>query len=249
MLPVEITLSSFLKSAFINPWGFFDRMKALIRLSLGELDGEWENMLFPESESKNRQRLFTWARILLMGHTLIAVVSLALGWWIVPVLITLAPFYGGLMLFLCNNTQHVGLQDYAPDYRLCTRTIILNPVLRFLYWHMNFHIEHHMYAAVPCYNLGKLHDESNTTCRLRAIGLVVAWKEIIAILQRQKTDPAFNMCPNCPRTTWCNCIAMRATGDHHIGRNMAVEPDRLWGAIRHYLIEHVRLQKTHLGRW
>ena len=29
--------------------------------------------------------------------------------------------------------------------------------MRFWYWHMNFHIEHHMYAAVPCYNLEKLH--------------------------------------------------------------------------------------------
>ena len=62
------------------------------------------------------------------------------------------------MLFLCNNTQHVGLQDNVPDFRLCTRTILLNLVVRFLYWHMNFHIEHHMYAAVPCYNLGRLHE-------------------------------------------------------------------------------------------
>ena len=30
-------------------------------------------------------------------------------------------------------------------------------VVRFLYWHMNYHIEHHMYAAVPCYRLGRLH--------------------------------------------------------------------------------------------
>ena len=72
-------------------------------------------------------------------------------------LITLAPFYGGWLLYLCNNTQHVGLQDYVPDFRLCTRTIRLHPFVQFLYWHMNFHTEHHMYAAVPCYHLGKLH--------------------------------------------------------------------------------------------
>ena len=44
-----------------------------------------------------------------------------------------------------------GLQDYVPDFRLCYRRFLVNPVVRFLYWHMNFHIEHHMYAAVPCY--------------------------------------------------------------------------------------------------
>lgn len=198
VLPVEITLSSFLKSTFVNPWGFIDRIKALIRLSRGGLEGKWENMLFPESEPKNRHRLFTWARILLIGHTLIAIVSLTLGLWMVPVLITLAPFYGGWLLFLCNNTQHVGLQDNALDFRLCTRTIILNPVVRFLYWHMNFHIEHHMYAAVPCYNLGKLHDAIKYELPHSPVGLVAAWKEIIAILRKQKADPAFQYVPKLP---------------------------------------------------
>ena len=198
VLPVEITLNSFLKSAFVNPWGLIGRIKALIRLSRGRLEGEWENMLFPESAPKNRQCLFTWARIVLIGHTLIVIVSLSVGWWMVPMLITLAPFYGGLLLFLCNNTQHVGLQDNAPDFRLCTRTIILNPVFRFLYWHMNFHIEHHMYAAVPCYNLGKLHDAIKNDLPHSPVGLVAAWKEIIPILRRQKVDPDFQYVPQLP---------------------------------------------------
>ena len=49
------------------------------------------------------------------------------------------------------------LQDDVPDFCLCTRTVLLNPFVRFLYWHVNYHIEHHMYAAVLCSNLGKLH--------------------------------------------------------------------------------------------
>lgn len=43
--------------------------------------------------------------------------------------------------------QHAGLSDNVPDFRLCCRTMILNPFFRFLYWHMNYHTEHHMYAA------------------------------------------------------------------------------------------------------
>ena len=60
----------------------------------------------------------------------------------------------------------------VPDFRLSTRTFYINDpkrsalnplswpfrLVRFWYWHMNFHIEHHMYAAVPCYNLEKLHN-------------------------------------------------------------------------------------------
>ena len=79
---------------------------------------------------------------------------------------------------MCNNTQHIGLQDDVPDFRLCTRTVILNPFFRFLYWHMNYHIEHHMYAAVPCYRLGKLHATIKNDLPHCPRGLYEAWTEI-----------------------------------------------------------------------
>ncbi|OQA42230.1 MAG: Fatty acid desaturase [Chloroflexi bacterium ADurb.Bin325] len=198
VLPVELTLASFLKSALINPWGFVGRWKGVIRLSLGRLDGEWEHALFPESAVAARRRLFNWARILLVGHLLLVVVSLLLGWYMLPVLITLAPFYGGWLLYLCNNTQHVGLQDNVPDFRLCCRTITLNPFLQFIYWHMNFHTEHHMYASVPCYNLGKLHRAIKPDLPHCPAGLVETWQGIIAILRKQKADPTYEYVPALP---------------------------------------------------
>ena len=30
-----------------------------------------------------------------------------------------------------------------------TRTVYMNPISRFIYWNMNYHIEHHMYPLVP----------------------------------------------------------------------------------------------------
>jgi fatty acid desaturase len=191
ILPVEITLKGFLKSALVSPWEFYIRVKGLLRLSLGRLQGEWENVLFPPEAAAQRRALFNWSRLVLLGHALIAALALYNGLWQVVVLVTLAPYYGGWLLFLCNNTQHVGLMDNVPDYRLCTRTIILNPVVRFLYWHMNFHIEHHMYAAVPCYNLGKLHELIKDDLPPSPVGLVATWKEIIPILERQKTDKTY----------------------------------------------------------
>ena len=53
-------------------------------------------------------------------------------------------------------TQHCGLQGNVSDFRKCVRSIRINPVISFLYWRMNWHTEHHMYAGVPCYNLKKL---------------------------------------------------------------------------------------------
>ena len=198
MLPVKLTFSGFLKSAIVNPWGFYARWKLIVRLSFGKLEGPEATVMFPESDVEKRRELFNWARIQLVGHALIVGVSLYFGLWLVPVLITLAPAYGGWLLYLCNTTQHVGLTDNVPDFRLCCRTITLNPLVRFLYWHMNFHIEHHMYAAVPCYNLGKLHKLIKHELPHCPVGLFETWKQITTILKKQKTDPEYQYVPELP---------------------------------------------------
>lgn len=198
VLPQEFSLKGFLKGAIINPWALYDTLKVIIRLSRGRLKGQWENHLFPESAPKQRRRLFNWARFVLAGHLTIVVVSLLLGWWLLPVVITLGRFYGGWLQFLCNSSQHVGLQDKVTDFRLCCRTIILNPFFRLLYWHMNYHTEHHMYAAVPCYNLGKLHKLIKDDLPHCPRGLVETWAQIITILKRQKTEPEYQYAAELP---------------------------------------------------
>jgi fatty acid desaturase len=198
VLPQKLTLASFLKFALVNPWDFIFRFKIVLRLSLGKLEGRWEEILFPEPALAQRQGVFRWARLILFGHALIVAVSLYFGLWQVPVLVTLAPFYGGLLQFLCNNTQHAGLQDNVPDFRLCTRTFLTNPFVQFLYWHMNFHIEHHMYAAVPCYHLARLHKAIEADLPHCPNGLIAAWQEIMPILQRQRVDPTYQFVVEVP---------------------------------------------------
>lgn len=78
-----------------------------------------------------------------------------------------------------------------PDFRLCCRTIYLNRLLQFLYWHMNYRTEHHMYAAVPCYNLGRLHRLLRPGLPPAPQGLYQTRKGIAAILRRQKEDPSY----------------------------------------------------------
>ena len=63
---------------------------------------------------------------------------------------------------------------------------------------MNFHIEHHMYAAVPCYNLGKLHEHIKGESPVPPRGLYAAWKGIIAIMKAQRTDPSYQYVPELP---------------------------------------------------
>jgi len=133
-----------------------------------------------------------------VGHSLIVAGSLYLGLWLIPVLTTFGSFYGGWLRFLCNHTQHTGLQDDVPDFRFCTRTVLLSPLTQFLYWHMNYHIEHHMYAAVPCYNLGRLHRMIRHELPESPRGLWATWREIIAIMKRQETEPDYEFIPELP---------------------------------------------------
>lgn len=199
VLPTDLTLKGFCYTAIIEPTNFYYAVRQTIQFCRGQLKGEWENHLFPESNPKQRRRLFNCSRFVLAGHVTIVAVSLALGLWLLPLLITCGRFYGSWLFYLCNNTQHVGLQDKVPDFRLCCRTVILSPFPRFLYWQMNYHTEHHMYAAVPCYNLGKLHKLVKEDLPHCPHGLIEAWSQIIAILKRQKTDPEYQFVAELPK--------------------------------------------------
>ena len=48
------------------------------------------------------------------------------------------------MLIVYALTQHAGLGEDVLDHRLNTRTVKMNVVNGFLYWNMNYHVEHHM---------------------------------------------------------------------------------------------------------
>jgi fatty acid desaturase len=195
VVPIKYTVKDFIKNAFVSPLGLKYIIRNHIRIARGRIpEGEWETKLFPESAAAKRQEAISWSRAVLAGQACIVVGSLATHLWMLPVLITLAPFYGGCLFFFCNNTQHVGLQDYSTDFRLCARTFVPNPVVRFLYWHMNFHVEHHMYVAVPCYNLHKLRRLIEGDLP-PAKGIIGTWIEIGQILRKQREDPSYVYVP------------------------------------------------------
>jgi fatty acid desaturase len=190
VLPLKVLVKHFFQQGFVNPMAIYGTLTESVRIARGKFRGEWEMILFPEG-SPQRKGPINWARTLLAGHGLIIIFSLYFHLWLMPVLITFAPFYGAWLFFLCNNTQHIGLQDDVSDFRLCCRTFTLNPFVQFLYWHMNYHIEHHMYAAIPCYNLGRLHRLIKHDLPRCRHGLFATWKEIAAIQAIQKVNPDY----------------------------------------------------------
>jgi fatty acid desaturase len=198
IFPVKLTLKQFLLRALVNPIGLWIALSATFMMACGRARLPWHKSLFAQASVHERRKWVNWARFLLTGHATIIVVSVVMRWWLLPVVTTLAPFYGGWLCYLCNNTQHSGLQDNVADFRLCCRTITLNPVLGFLYWHMNYHTEHHMYAAVPCYNLAKLHEIIKSDLPPCPDGLLQTWKQLGMILRRQKLDSAYQHVPQLP---------------------------------------------------
>ena len=186
----RVGLKEFLSYEFVNPLNLLGSIRRNLQHGRGKLKNEWEDQLFAGGQS--RKEVFVWARVLLAGHAAITVVSLYYGYWIIPVVVSLTPCYGGWLQLLCNHPQHAGLKKDSPDFRLSCRTNYLNPVFRFLYWHMNYHIEHHTYAAVPCYNLGKLHELLKNDLPPVLNGLFPVWEEIIAIQYRQKHEPGYS---------------------------------------------------------
>lgn len=198
VLPQQVTLKALLRYGLIDINGLRWVIPGLLSTARGNLHGEWETYLFTKIKPGMRPALHRWARIVLIGHGLIAVAAIATGLWPIILAVTFGRFFGAGVQFLCNATQHIGLVDEYPDFRVCCRTFYLNPVLQFLYWHMNYHTEHHMYAGVPCYKLGRLHRRIRHEMPTPTRGLIQTWRQIHQILKRQAADPSYQYMPKLP---------------------------------------------------
>ena len=159
---------------------------------------EWLRALHRD-QPQEHQNAIVWSRILLLFHGSVLLVAIVTGLWVLPLIFSVSAFTANWLQYFVNLPQHCGLRDDTTDFRKNTRSIKLNPVFSFLYWHMGWHIEHHMYAGVPCYNLGKLHKEiAHDMPEPRT--LVGAWKEMREVWKRQKADPDYQFDTPLPAT-------------------------------------------------
>jgi fatty acid desaturase len=167
------------------------RVSGWIRLAVrGKFSDEWSEAIFAPDQAPARRKAIAWARFFLLFHAALIAVSIAFGLWMLPVLVTFGVFFGNWWRYFVGVPMHCGLRDNVPDFRLCVRTIKLDPFSSFLYWRMNWHLEHHMFAAVPCYNLKKLHAlVAADMPRPRSLG--EAWREMRETWKKQQTDPSF----------------------------------------------------------
>jgi fatty acid desaturase len=109
--------------------------------------------------------------------------------WLPAMLVVLPRFYGGPMAQIFNLMQHAGMAEDVHDHRLSTRTVYLNPLFRWMYANMNYHVEHHMFPMVPFHALPQLHEAIRAQCPPAYPSLAACWKEILPTLRRQSSDP------------------------------------------------------------
>ena len=116
----------------------------------------WEQFILQNATDRERRQLRRFCVACLVGHVLFVALCIATGRWFVPLLVTFAPFYGaGFLGFMQGIHQHAACEPNNPDFRISCGSALFDPLTSFLYWHMEYHIEHHMFAGIPCYNLKK----------------------------------------------------------------------------------------------
>ncbi|HMP75931.1 MAG TPA: NADH:ubiquinone reductase (Na(+)-transporting) subunit F [Kiritimatiellia bacterium] len=169
----------------------------IIRHSFGRMS-EAERQYVPESEFST---IFFKARI----HLLIYLGTIALAIHqrsVLPLMFIGMPnLYGSWLTNIYGLTQHAGLAENVLDHRLNCRTVYMNRIHRYLYWNMNYHVEHHMFPLVPYHNLPRLHEIVKPDMPEPYRDLIEAWREIIPAVLRQVKDPAYHVKRKLPTPT------------------------------------------------
>jgi Na+-transporting NADH:ubiquinone oxidoreductase subunit F len=175
--------------SFFNLGAYPVYFKKIFRHSLGRMTDD-ERTFIPESEFG---KVFARARIYVAIYAGVIGISIYTR-SILPLLyVGLTNIFGTWLMVVYGLTQHAGLAENVLDHRLNCRTVYMDPINRYLYWNMNYHVEHHMFPLVPYHELPKLHALVKDDCPEPYPGIIRAWREIIPAILRQSKDPAYHV--------------------------------------------------------
>ena len=181
-----------------NPVATWKTLVTYFKRATGRLDNEWYEFLMPENNKQLRHRHRDWARFCLIGHAVLATVFILTGHWFLIFLFNIGSHYCGWLQFLCGTPQHYGMQGDVADHRLCCRTYISTGLPAFLYWNMQYHVEHHMFPAVPFFNVPKLRQAIESDLPPAPRGLWATWKGMLEIHRKQREEPDYFFVPELP---------------------------------------------------
>jgi fatty acid desaturase len=168
----------------LNLFGLQEVPHQLARLALharGQIHPD-EAMYLRETDHRFA---FLAARIHLGVYACIIALAFAMGSILPLMLIGLPRLYGAWHHVMTGLLQHLGLAENVSDHRLNTRTVLMNPVSRFIYLNMNYHLEHHMFTMVPYYRLPQLHELIKHDVPAPDPSIYAAFRRIFPVLVKQ----------------------------------------------------------------
>ena len=181
MRPVRFIL---ILLAFLGVRDALSGIRKMFGYAAGRMDPEVATFIPPQEQSK----AFLSARIWITIYVSTTLVAITLGSW-VPILLVGTPrLYGAWHHIMTGLLQHGGLADNVIDHRLNSRTVYMNAINRFIYWNMNYHVEHHMFPMVPYHQLPKLHEAIKNDLPVPNSSIIDAYKEVIPALWKQHKD-------------------------------------------------------------
>jgi Na+-transporting NADH:ubiquinone oxidoreductase subunit F len=157
--------------------------------SIGRMDAD-EKTFIPESEFP---KVYRRARVYVALYVIVIALSIKTGSILPLLLVGMTNLFGTWLLVTYGLTQHAGLAENVLDHRLNCRTVYMCGLHRYLYWNMNYHVEHHMFPLVPYHALPKLHAVVKDDCPTPYPSLLSAWREIVTTILRQVKDPAYHV--------------------------------------------------------
>jgi len=184
-----------------NPLHTRNVLRTYYRRATGHLDNDWYEYVLPEENEQLRREHRNWARFTLLGHALLAAIFIATGHWFLIFIVNIGGQYCHWLGFLTGTPQHYGLSSDVPDHRVCCRTYTCSWLPAFLYWNMQYHVEHHMFPAVPFFNLPKLRKAIEHDLPPAPHGLRATWKELLKIHRKMQTNPNYAFVPELPQST------------------------------------------------
>jgi len=179
--------------------GLLPTLRSFARVASGDLSrpfNSWGPELYQGWDQEAREAV-QWARMVLAGHCALCALFLQLGQPVLILLVCCTPMTANWRRYFVGVTMHCGLKPQNADFRKCVRTVTLDPLTEFLYWHMNWHLEHHMFARVPCYNLAELHRVVAADMP-KPRTVYGAWQEMRETWRRQQLDPSYAYDTPCP---------------------------------------------------
>ncbi|MER9856411.1 MULTISPECIES: fatty acid desaturase family protein [unclassified Mesorhizobium] len=155
--------------------------KDMLRNAAGIVSAQ-EKTFIPESEQGKVVRV---ARIWMIIYAATVALSIWLNSILPLLLIGLPRLYGAWHAMMTGLLQHGGLADNVTDHRLNSRTVYMNPISRFIYWNMNYHVEHHMFPMVPYHALPRLHALIKHDLPVPNKSIMDGYREMVPALLRQ----------------------------------------------------------------